>query len=541
MFRRWPFFQRLLSWTKPHAPAPRGTRAYERYDWNSLLGEEPEAARASSPSSWTAPRTSRRARRWRPTSRRSRERAGLDDPLRLPLDRDAPVERRPGRRAGSSSRRPTASTAPRSLVVAVGVAQPYTPPGPGMEHTHHYADVRAGRDLRRPAGVHHRQAELRVRAGQRAPAVGAPARARVAVARASCRSRRARSSASGRATSSRTRTTSWAAAWRSSTPRIDRHRAGAGGRRLTVAPATDRRRRRPRARGRRRHLGDRVRLPAPGSAGPGVATFGASRLPARRRGGRARPSRASSSRARSARRPRASRSTASRPTRGRSTGRATTPGSSPATSRRRGSASSRARPADRARRTGRRVVATELAEAPELLHQRGYLARVFTADPDGGLRRRRRPAAEPTSSTPAARTRSRSPSRPTAPGRSTRSCTRGRRARSPSSDRPGPAAALRRAATRVASRRGLVRRVVRRASLRPRGAQAVETGAGPAAPRPPASVSSRLGNANRSFVRPSSGSREERRARHGRDARVGDEPVGEGHVVLARSGRGCRS
>ena len=42
MFRRWPFFQRLLSWTKPHAPAERGSRAYERYDWNSLLGEEPE-------------------------------------------------------------------------------------------------------------------------------------------------------------------------------------------------------------------------------------------------------------------------------------------------------------------------------------------------------------------------------------------------------------------------------------------------------------------------------------------------------------------
>ena len=41
MFRRWPFFQRLLSWTKPHAPAQRGTREYERYDWNSLLGADP--------------------------------------------------------------------------------------------------------------------------------------------------------------------------------------------------------------------------------------------------------------------------------------------------------------------------------------------------------------------------------------------------------------------------------------------------------------------------------------------------------------------
>ena len=42
MFRRWPFFQRLLSWTKPHAPVERGSRAYERYDWNSLLGDTPE-------------------------------------------------------------------------------------------------------------------------------------------------------------------------------------------------------------------------------------------------------------------------------------------------------------------------------------------------------------------------------------------------------------------------------------------------------------------------------------------------------------------
>jgi thioredoxin reductase len=42
MFRRFPFFQRLISWTKPYAPAERGTREYEWYDWNSLLGEEPD-------------------------------------------------------------------------------------------------------------------------------------------------------------------------------------------------------------------------------------------------------------------------------------------------------------------------------------------------------------------------------------------------------------------------------------------------------------------------------------------------------------------
>ena len=36
MFRRWPFFQRLLSWTKPHAPAERGTR-----DVRALRLEQP--------------------------------------------------------------------------------------------------------------------------------------------------------------------------------------------------------------------------------------------------------------------------------------------------------------------------------------------------------------------------------------------------------------------------------------------------------------------------------------------------------------------
>jgi thioredoxin reductase len=40
MFRRWPIFQRMLSWTKPYAEHERGTPAYERYDWNSLLADE---------------------------------------------------------------------------------------------------------------------------------------------------------------------------------------------------------------------------------------------------------------------------------------------------------------------------------------------------------------------------------------------------------------------------------------------------------------------------------------------------------------------
>ena len=39
MFRRFPVYQRLISWTKPDAPVPRGSREYEWYDHNSLLGD----------------------------------------------------------------------------------------------------------------------------------------------------------------------------------------------------------------------------------------------------------------------------------------------------------------------------------------------------------------------------------------------------------------------------------------------------------------------------------------------------------------------
>ena len=42
MFRQFPFFQRLLSWTKPHAQPARDSREFERYDFNSLLAAEPE-------------------------------------------------------------------------------------------------------------------------------------------------------------------------------------------------------------------------------------------------------------------------------------------------------------------------------------------------------------------------------------------------------------------------------------------------------------------------------------------------------------------
>ena len=42
MFRRFPVFQRLVTWTKLHAPVGRDSSRYEWFDWNSMLGEEPD-------------------------------------------------------------------------------------------------------------------------------------------------------------------------------------------------------------------------------------------------------------------------------------------------------------------------------------------------------------------------------------------------------------------------------------------------------------------------------------------------------------------
>jgi thioredoxin reductase len=139
MFRRWPYFQRLLSWTKPHAPAPRGSRAYERYDWNSLLADEPEA-RALQPelmdgTSYFPSRPEMEANLVRFV-----ERAGIGVRFGCRWTGTRRVEDASG--SGFIVSTTDGDYRTGCLVVAVGVAEPLTPPGTGMEFTHHYAEVR---------------------------------------------------------------------------------------------------------------------------------------------------------------------------------------------------------------------------------------------------------------------------------------------------------------------------------------------------------------------------------------------------------------
>jgi thioredoxin reductase len=136
MFRRFPFFQRLLSWTKPYGPVAREDRFYEWYDWNSLLAEEPENkaimptlmdGTSSFPSrpemelnlATYAERTGVRVRydcTWESTSR--------DDDFFVLHTSDGEYRS-------------------RVAIFAVGVAQPYIPDTPGFEHVSHYVDTRS--------------------------------------------------------------------------------------------------------------------------------------------------------------------------------------------------------------------------------------------------------------------------------------------------------------------------------------------------------------------------------------------------------------
>jgi thioredoxin reductase len=140
MFRKWPFFQRLLSWTKPYAPAEKTSRAFERWDWNSLVAREPELRSL--------------AAEFMDGSSDFPSRPEMEAQLTAFADR-AGVRVRYGCRWQSTRREETAdgdrfilTTTDgeyrcRYAIFAVGVAEPWNPPTPGIELAVHYADTRA--------------------------------------------------------------------------------------------------------------------------------------------------------------------------------------------------------------------------------------------------------------------------------------------------------------------------------------------------------------------------------------------------------------
>jgi len=144
MFRRFPFFQRLVTWTKPFAPVERGTRRYEWYDWNSLLGEEPEHSALVPP---FMDGTSMFPAR----SEMERGIAEFVAQTKLPVRYGCRWEstRREGDRFVLATS--DGEYRCRAAVFAVGMAEPWAPDTPGMDRVPHYVeteDPKAYRDQR---------------------------------------------------------------------------------------------------------------------------------------------------------------------------------------------------------------------------------------------------------------------------------------------------------------------------------------------------------------------------------------------------------
>jgi thioredoxin reductase len=136
MFRRFPVYQRLISWTKPDAPVARGTREYEWYDHNSLIGDE-DGHRALTPLFMDRQ---------------------LDLPARAEMEAAlAEFATRGGVRVRYGCEWESTRTADdgfvlvttdgeyrcRVCVFALGMTEAWTPPIPGIDEAPHYADTRS--------------------------------------------------------------------------------------------------------------------------------------------------------------------------------------------------------------------------------------------------------------------------------------------------------------------------------------------------------------------------------------------------------------
>jgi thioredoxin reductase len=135
MFRRFPFFQRLLSWTKPYGPVPRDHRFYYWYDWNSLLAEEP-GNRAIMPDLMDGTSSF--------PSRPEMESNLVEYAARtgLAVRYDTRWEGTRREADGFVLQTSDGDYRCRVAIFAVGVAQPYKPDSPGFAEVPHYADTR---------------------------------------------------------------------------------------------------------------------------------------------------------------------------------------------------------------------------------------------------------------------------------------------------------------------------------------------------------------------------------------------------------------
>jgi len=134
MFRKWPLFQRMLSWTKPFAPVASSTREYERYDWNSLVADDAELRGLQS--------QFMEGTSYFP-SRQEMERGLTEFARRAAIEVRYDCRWESTRKDGNDFVLATSDgeyTTP-VMVFAVGVAEPWRPSSPGIAEVPHYAEM----------------------------------------------------------------------------------------------------------------------------------------------------------------------------------------------------------------------------------------------------------------------------------------------------------------------------------------------------------------------------------------------------------------
>jgi len=135
MFRHFPIFQRLITWTKPDAPVDRSSREYEWYDHNSLVADEPEL-RAVMPELMD--------RAFDLPSRAEME-AGLTTftrRARLEVRYECAWESTRQEDDGLVLVTSDGEYRARAVVFALGVTEPWRANVPGLEHAAHYVETR---------------------------------------------------------------------------------------------------------------------------------------------------------------------------------------------------------------------------------------------------------------------------------------------------------------------------------------------------------------------------------------------------------------
>lgn len=135
MFRRLPIYQRLLSWTKPYALGDPAGRAGEWYDWNSIVSDDP-ALRSIMPGLMDGTSS-------------FPSRAEMEENLATFVTR-ANLQIRYGCPWQSTGRAddgrfvlttPDGDYVSEVAIFAVGMAEPWKPPTPGLELVPHYVEA----------------------------------------------------------------------------------------------------------------------------------------------------------------------------------------------------------------------------------------------------------------------------------------------------------------------------------------------------------------------------------------------------------------